>query len=227
MEQKLRLSYTAAMWCTSSAQFTNSNIEHIWKDSQLIHTENIYALFGGIWQGRLFSGTGGEAKFVWCAWHTWSLILKDFSGCNKQFFPSLFTGNWDFVWVLDFCFCPQPGWKPFSADILPDGQIAGLVGFGSLVVWRWDVAPSSDIWVRTRFRIPSGPQKQKKWIRFFKILIVMLQCFLTIFQCHEVVGRRWGCGQGHRCKHMGECLLAGFENLPGLKADCSVSVCFG
>lgn len=65
-----------AMWCTSSAQFTNSNIEHIWKDSQLIHTENIYALLGGFWHGRSFSGTGGEAKFVWCARHTWSLTLE-------------------------------------------------------------------------------------------------------------------------------------------------------
>ena len=105
-EQKLHVSYTAAMWCTSSAQFTNSNIEHIWKDSQLMHTENIYALLGGFWHECFFSGTGGEAKFVWCAWHTWSLILKDFSGCNKQFFLSLFTGNWDFLWSVGFLLLP-------------------------------------------------------------------------------------------------------------------------
>lgn len=43
-----------AMWYTSSAQFTNSNIEHIWKDSQLIHTENIYALLGGFGMGVPF-----------------------------------------------------------------------------------------------------------------------------------------------------------------------------
>lgn len=115
-EQKLHVSYTAAMWCTSSAQFTNSNIEHIWKDSQLIHTENIYALLGGFWHECFFSGTGGEAKFVWCAWHTWSLILKDFSGCNKQFFLPLFTGNWDFLGVLDFCCCPQARGKVSSAS---------------------------------------------------------------------------------------------------------------
>lgn len=96
----------AGMWCTSSAQFTNFNIEHIWKNSQLIHTENIYVLLERFWHGHFFSGTGGKAKFVWCSWHTWSLILKDFSGCNKQFFLSLFTGNWDFFWGVWFVFMP-------------------------------------------------------------------------------------------------------------------------
>lgn len=159
------MSYTAAMWCTSSAQFTNSNIEHIWKGSQLIHTENIYALLGGFWQGCFFSGTGGEAKFVWCAWHTWSLILKDFSGCNEQFFPSLFTGNRDFLWGVGFLFLPT-GWLE---------TVLGLTFFHrdkQLGWWRWEaLLLGCDMWslVLTLGSdlisvIPSGPQEQEKFL---------------------------------------------------------------
>lgn len=119
-----------AMWCTSSAQFTNSNIEHIWKDSQLIHTENIYALLGGFWHGRSFSGTGGEAKFVWCARHTWSLTLEP-SAAVMSSSSLCYWGVGTFSTVLGFCFCSQADWKQFLACVLPQGQKAG-VG----VAWR-------------------------------------------------------------------------------------------
>lgn len=123
-------SYMVAMWCTSSAQFTNSNIEHIWKDSQLIHTENIYALLGGFWHGRSFSGTGGEAKFVWCARHTWSLTLEP-AGAVMSSSSLCYWGVGAFSVVLGFCFCFQAGWKQFLACTLPQGRKAGVD-----VAWR-------------------------------------------------------------------------------------------
>lgn len=133
----------AAMWYTSSAQFTNSNIEHIWKDSQLIHTENICVFLGRFWRGHFFSGTGGEAKFVWCVWHTWSLISRDFRAVLNSSSLLCLQGTGTFSRVLDFCFCPQTGWKPFLAYVLLQWQTAGLIWFRSFVAWLWHVASSS------------------------------------------------------------------------------------
>lgn len=130
-------SYMVAMWCTSNAQFTNSNIEHIWKDSQLIHTENIYALLGGFWHGRSFSGTGGEAKFVWCARHTWSLTLEPSVAVMSSSLCCWGVGI--FSVVPGFCFCSQAAWKQFLACVLPQGQNAG-VDVAWLLWLGWDVA---------------------------------------------------------------------------------------
>lgn len=216
------------MWCTSSAQFTNSNIEHIWKDSQLIHTENIYALLGGFWHGRFFSGTGGEAKFVWCAWHTWSLILKDLSGCNKQFFPSLFTGNCVFLWGVGFL-------------LLPTGRLETILGLHSStgtnswadLVWKpccltvrcgpkfWHLGPS-DFSDSFRFR-------ETKEIHTIssKSPYLYKSDFSQGFQVTRWWGGDEGTGRGIDVKKWEECLVAGFENLSGLKADDLVFVCFG
>lgn len=153
--------------CSTSSQFTNSNIEHIWKKkSQLIHTENICALLGGFWHGHFFSGTGGEAKFVWCAWHTWSLILKDFSGCYKQFFPSLFTGDWDFLWGVGFL-------------LLLAGRLETILGLRlstgtnswADLVWKpccLAVTCGLEFWHlgQNWLVVSSCPQKQKQTIQF-------------------------------------------------------------
>lgn len=146
-----------AMWYTSSAQFTNSNIEHIWKDSQPIHTENIYALLGGFWHGRSFSGTGGEAKFVWCARHTWSLTLEPSVAVMSSSLCCWGVGI--FSVVPGFCFL-LPGRLETALGLHPSTGRKPWSRCGLETMAQLGCGPSF-IWVRTDSRIHSGLKKQK------------------------------------------------------------------
>lgn len=166
--------------------------------------------------------------FVLWAWQGWSLILKDPSGYNKQFFP-LFTGNWAFPWALDFCFARgQAGNHPRSAFVHREKQL-GWFSLEALLLgcdmWSYVLTFGSQLILV----IPSGPQNKRNPFSFFTLLI--LRCFL-------VVGWRWmkawggggSCGQGRDIWTWEEDLVAGSENLSGLTQIIPfvcLFVCFG